>query len=265
MSFLIIHSFKLPDQKHSKTPKDVGIDFEEISIPTKNGKNLYGWWLKAPQKAATIILVHGWGRHSERLLPYIKKLNGRGFNLLAFDSRNHGNSDKDDFSSMLKFAEDISACINVVESKETYERGKISLIGLSIGGAASILAAAQDSRINKVISIGAPANPSDVMELYIRKKHVPKAIIWLAFEYMQYRIGRRFSDMSVDNNIHKTDAKVMLVHGKDDRVVPFSQSTIIMKAANDNQAELWAIEGKGHSNCHYEAGFWNKLIDFLNK
>lgn len=264
LGILIVRSFRNPSQKHEKTPKDENINFEEISIPTKNNKNLYGWWIKAEQKAPTIILMHGWGRNAGKLMPYIKNLYGNGFNLLAFDSRNHGSSDKDDYSTMIKFAEDISASISFAEKMPTAEKNNSILIGLSIGGAASIYAAAFDSRIKKIVTIGAPANPADVMAKHIRKRHVPMPIIWLAFEFMQYRIGKRFSEISANKKISKTKAKVLLIHGTKDKIVPFSQAEKIMKGANNAQAEIWAINGKGHSNCHYEKGFWERIFTFIN-
>ena len=265
VGIIILRSFSKPPQKHTTTPKDEGINFEEVSIPTKNNKKLFGWWLKADQKAPTIILMHGWGRNAGRLIPYIKNLQGKGFNLLAFDTRHHGNSDPDKFSSMVKFAQDISACIDFIEPKPTTEKENIFLIGLSIGGAASIFAAAADSRIKKIITIGAPSNPANVMSMHIRKKHIPLPIIWLAFKVMEMRIGKSFTELSACNNISKTKAQILLIHGTDDKVVPFSQANLILDAANNGQAKLWAITGKGHSNCHYEGDFWVRVIEFLKK
>lgn len=263
VSFLIVHSFKNPPQKHCKTPHEEGIEFEEVSIPTKNNKNLYGWWIKVDKEAPTIILMHGWGRNVGKLMPYIKNLHGKGFNLLAFDSRNHGSSDTDDFSSMVKFAEDISASIDFIENKPTAKKENAFIIGLSIGGAASIYAASSDTRIKKIITIGAPSNPADVMALHMRKKHIPQPIIWLAFEFLQYKIGKRFTEISAAKNISETTAKILLIHGNIDKVVPFSQGELLLNAANPEQAELWEIKGKGHSNCHYEPGFWDRILGFL--
>lgn len=263
LGFVVVRSFKNPSQKHCKTPADHNIKFEEVSIATKNNKKLYGWWIKEEKISPTIVLMHGWGRNVGRMMPYIKYFHSKGFNLLAFDSRNHGSSDKDDFSSMVKFAEDISACIDFIEKRPCAKKNNVSLIGLSIGGAASVYAAAHDSRIKKVVTVGAPSNPADVMALHIRKKHIPQPFIWVIFEFLQYKIGKRFSEMAAQKNIFKTNAKVLLIHGTDDKVVPFSQAELLLNAANPGQAKLWAIDGKGHSNCHYEIGFWERILKFL--
>ena len=102
--WFILKAFKNPVRLHDRTPADLEIPFNEISIPTKNNCSLYGWWIPGAETSPTIILVHGWGRNAGRMMPYIKKLHEKGFNLIAFDSRNHGTSDADNYSTMLKFA-----------------------------------------------------------------------------------------------------------------------------------------------------------------
>jgi len=263
IGYIIIQNFSKPLGRHFSKFNDEGIKLEEVSIPTEKNKKLFGWWIKAKTKAPTIILMHGWDRNISKLIPYIKNLNGRGFNMLAFDTRHHGNSDSDDFSSMVKFAQDISASITFVENKPTVEKNNFFLIGHSIGGAASIYAAAADYRIKKIVTIGAPSNPSQIMTMQMRKKHIPQPIIWAAFKIMEIRIGKRFTQLASATNISKIKAKVLLIHGTNDKIVPFTQANIILDAANNNQAELWAITGKGHSNCHSEIGFWDRIIEFL--
>lgn len=263
LGFIVIRNFSKPLGRHFSRFNNKDIEFEEVSIPTVKNKKLFGWWIEAKTEAPTIILMHGWDRNISRLLPYIKNLSGRGFNVLAFDTRHHGKSDPDDFSSMVKFAQDISASITFVENRPTVEKDNFFLIGHSIGGAASIYAAAADNRIKKVVTIGAPSNPAQIMKTHMRKKHFPQPIIWAAFKIMEIRIGKRFTQLASAANISKTKAKVLLIHGTNDKIVPFTQANIILHAANNNQAELWAISGKGHNNCHDEIGFWDRIIEFL--
>ena len=71
---VIILNFSVPSQKHFKTPKDEGIDFEEVSIPAYKNKHLFGWWIKADRIVPSIILMHGWGKNAGYLMPYIKNL-----------------------------------------------------------------------------------------------------------------------------------------------------------------------------------------------
>ena len=255
-------------EAHTKTPGEYGIPFESVRYPTKNNKKLYGWWVPAPKDkmstASTIILVHGWNRNVGRMMPYIKALNPVGYNLLVFDSRNHGSSDPDEFSSMPKFAEDIIASVNFLEKKPEINLDSLSVVGLSMGGAASIYAASKDKRISKVITVGAFANPANVMKREIQRKHIPYfPVIWMFFKYVQYKIGTSFEAIAPINNIGKVNAKILLIHGELDDVVPVENAQSMEIAGNQSTIKLWTIPGKGHSDCHEYSDFWKRLKEFL--
>ena len=259
----LLKAFRNPVRVHDKTPKDSGIPCEEISIPTKNNKKLYGWWIEGEATKPVLILVHGWGRNVGKMIPYIKNLQPKGYNMLVFDSRNHGHSDADDYSSMLKFAEDIMASVDFLESKKATTNG-VGLIGLSIGGGASIYAAAHDPRIDSVVTVGAFANPAHVMRKQLADRHIPYyPFVWLLFKFIELRIGAKFSVIAPVNNVANAKARFLFIHGKKDNVVPLEQGKLLIKAANPEKSKLIVYETKAHSNCHFEKGFWETLDEFF--
>ena len=187
------------------------------------------WWIpsanNSPNKDKTILLVHGWNRNLGRMMPYIKQLHPEGYNLFVFDARNHGSSDTDGLSSMPKFAEDIIAALDYLENSLIQKGGKIGVIGLSMGGSATIYAAATDKRINPIVTVGAFAHPADVMKLEMKKRHIPYfPFVWLFLKIAEYKIGFRFNDIAPVNNIHKVDAKILLIHGRLDETTPFEHA-----------------------------------------
>jgi len=265
--FLASHSYKFKKEENKYTPTKYGFDFEEITIPAKNNKNLYGWWIPAKnpnsENKPTIILVHGWSRNVDRTMSYIKKLHPGGFNLLAFDSRCHGKSDDDKFSSMVKFMEDIRAAIDYSEQLPNVDTNRIGVFGLSIGGAASIYAASIDNRIKSVVTIGAFSHPKKVMGLEFKKRKIPQfPFVWFIFKYMEFRIGAKFDDIAPSNNIAKTNADIFLIHGIDDSTAPVLQADELYNAGNPDKVKLWKVEGKGHSDCNHHPEFWYNVLSF---
>ena len=265
--FLASHSYKFKKEENKYTPAKYGFDFEEIIIPTKNDKNLYGWWVPSDnpnnEKKPTIILVHGWSRNVDRTMAFIKKLHPAEYNLLAFDSRCHGKSDDDKFSSMVKFMEDIRATIDYSEKLPNVDNEKIGVLGLSIGGAGSIFAASLDKRIKSVVTVGAFSHPSRVMEIEFKKRRIPQfPFIWLIFRYMEFRIGAKFDDIAPSNNIMKTNASVFLIHGVNDATAPVLHADELFNAGNPDKVKLWKVEGKGHSDCNHHPEFWGKVLSF---
>ncbi len=265
--FIASHSYKFKKEPNKYTPTKYGFDFEEIQIPTKNNKNLYGWWIPAEnpnnENKPTIILVHGWSRNVDRMMSYIKRLQPAGYNLLAFDSRCHGKSDDDKFSSMVKFMEDIRAAIDHSEKLPTVNIKRIGLVGLSIGGAASIYAAALDKRIKSVVTVGAFSHPTAVMKIEFKKRKIPYfPFVWLILKYMEFRIGAKFNDIAPMKNISKAVAKIFLIHGINDATVPIKQAEELFEVGNFDKVKLWKVEGKGHSECNHHPEFWSKVLDF---
>ncbi len=265
---ITIKMFRNTKKPHQKTPKHRNIPFEEIHFPTQNNRTLYGWWIPAKDgngKMPTLILVHGWGRNVERMLPYIQSLYGNGFHMLAFDSRNHGSSDPDQFSSMIKFGEDIQAAIDYALTRPEVDPERIGVLGLSIGGAASIYAAAHDPRIKSAVTVGAFAHPGEVMHEGFRKGKIPYfPLVWLLFKYVEWRIGARLNDIAPMQQIKNTRAQILLVHGDKDTVVPIEQAKKLYAAADPQNVQLWIMPGRGHSDCHRHPEFWPRLKKFLD-
>ncbi len=264
---LMIRGYGNSPRPHKVSPGTFDIACQEVRFPTKNNRMLYGWWMPANSKcekgSPTIIMVHGWNRNLERYVPYIKRLQGKGYNLFAFDSRNHGSSDKDGYSSMLKFAEDIFAAINFSVKQPCVDKNKTSVIGLSIGGAATIYASAQDKRIKKAIAIGAFAHPYDLMFAEFRKRKVPSFLTKWFLNYVQFRISTSFNEIAPVNNIKNSKAEILLIHGTDDNVVPYEDAVKLKNAAGNAKVKLLTLNGSGHSDCHEHPEFWENVESFL--
>jgi len=260
--------YRNPRKAHQHTPEKFNIPFQDVRFPTKNNRNLYGWWIPAKDKhpAPTLVLVHGWGRNVERMLPYIRQLHASGYNLLAFDSRNHGSSDPDHYSSMLKFAEDSVSAVDFVQKQKEADPERIGLLGLSIGGAASIYAAAHDPRIKSVVTVGAFAHPGNVMRYEFRQRHIPYfPLVWLLLRYVEFRIGAKLDAIAPVKNIQQANASIFLIHGQNDVVVPPEHAHQLESAGKPEKVHLWVIPEKGHSDCHFHPEFWKKIESFLEQ
>jgi len=264
----LMYGFKNRKKPHRNTPQSFGISFDEVRFATGEHKSLYGWWVPADQSGApapTLVLVHGWGRNVERCLPYIQHLHQSGYHLLAFDSRNHGSSDRDSFSSMLKFARDIQAAIDFLAEHKKKNTGPVGVIGLSIGGAAALYAAAHDERIECVATVGAFAHPGDIMRASWNGRRLPSIFATVVLRYVEYKIGAKLETIAPVNNIRDISAPVFLIHGENDAVVPVAHGERLLRAGNSDGAALWIVPDKRHSDCHLHPEFWSRLNAFLEK
>lgn len=254
-----------PRVRHESDPGGLGLAFEEVRFPTAGGRTLYGWWIPCGEPGAPVlILVHGWGRNVERMLPYVAMLHPAGFDLLAFDARHHGSSDADAFASMPKFSEDIRAAVDQVARHRNPMPQAVGVLGLSVGGSAAIHASACDPRIAAVATVGAFANPRDPRATLGRLWWVLAPGLPLAFRFVEWRIGLRFAAIAPENVIARSGARFLLIHGTADAVIPLAHARRLASAAGAS-ARLWTLPGRGHSDPHLEPAMAGTLAAFYRE
>ena len=259
------YGWRNPRVAHRRDPSILSLRFETVRIPTAGGKTLHAWWIPSGAAGAPcLVLVHGWGRNVERMLPWIAMLHPEGFDLLTFDARHHGSSDEDGYGTMLKFSEDVRAAVDYAIRARRVPKQEVGVLGLSVGGSAAIHAAAHEPRIVAVATVGAFADPSDPRATIGRWWWVLAPGLPLAFRLVERRIGFRFRDVAPEKVIRSARARFLLIHGTDDVVVPVSNARRLA-AAGGAAVETWILAGRGHSDPHRESGMAARLAAFFRE
>ena len=260
---LVVVGWRNPRVRHRRDPGSLGLAFEEVRFPTAGAKTLYGWWIPSAVAAAPVlILVHGWGRNVERMLPYVAMLHPAGFDLLVFDARHHGSSDEDGFAALPKFSDDIRAAVDFVATRRPPGRADVGVLGLSIGGAAAIHASSCDPRIAAVATIGAFADPADPRATIGRHWWLLAPGLPLAFRLVERRVGTRFRRIAPERVLGAARARFLLIHGTEDTVVPVAHARRLAAAAGA-AARSWIVPGRGHSDLHLEGALAATVTGFF--
>lgn len=262
---VITVGWRNPRVRHKRDPGGLGLAFEEVRFPTAGGKTLYGWWVPCgATDAPVLVLVHGWGRNVDRMLPYVEMLHPAGFDLLVFDARHHGSSDGDAFASMPKFSEDIRSAVDHITKCRNPAPADVGVLGLSVGGSAAIHASAHDPRIAAVATVGAFADPRDPRATLGRFWWILGPGLPLAFRFVEWRIGLRFQAIAPEIVIHRARARFLLIHGAADTVIPLAHAGRLAAAAGP-AARLWIVPGRGHSDPHLDPAMASSLARFFRE
>ena len=240
-----------------------GLPWQAVVVPTRNGKQLRAWFIPAGPHA--LVMMHGWGGNAASLLPLAPRLHAAGYSLLLLDARCHGDSDDDSFASLPRFAEDIEAGIDWLVSVAGIERDALALLDHSVRAGAALLMASRRPEIRGVVSLSAFAHPAAMMRRWLAAKRIP---YWplgaYVLAYVQKVIGHRFDDIAPTTTIARVGCPVLLVHGRDDAMVPLTEAWEILGAAARDDVELMEVAGN-HEDFGDVDGHMPRLLGFLER
>ena len=138
-------------RKFAGLPADFTLAAEVVSFDSSDGTPLKAWWLRAqPTAIGNVVLAHGRDANRSRMLPHAALLVPHGYNVLALDLRNHGESGGKYITSGYTESRDILAAVSYVWQRG--ERTPIAVLGRSYGAVAALRAAADSPEIAAVIS-----------------------------------------------------------------------------------------------------------------
>ncbi len=267
LPWLVRRAFRAPRQPATETPAQWGLDFETLSIPARNHKRLFGWVIPAGPEGhgAAVVLLHGWGGNAGFMLPLAPLFHQAGYTVLLLDARNHGRSDDDDFSSMVKFAEDLESGIDwLVERGVVAGPTAVAVVGHSVGAAASLLTASR-TRLGAVVSLASFAHPRELMKMMMAAHRIPYVPVgWWVLRYIEGAIGARYDEIAPVSTIARVRCPVLLVHGERDRRVPPADAGLIHAHRLDEGVQLLRVADAGHNSVEAIRRHGARLLSFLD-
>ena len=268
IAFFILFNYALQRSFHIEHvytehhPKDFGFkQSREILIETGGHKRIEIWDLNPSKAAPVIIGVHGWANTSEKLLPIAQNLADR-FRIILVNTRNHGKSDDEKYSTLINYSEDLLSAIKYA-AEQTNGTQPVFLIGHSMGGAAGIYTAGKDNRVKGVVSISTFANLNDIMSKEFLAKKVPPWFIQRLTSYIEFRLGVNLNELSPETTINRIKIPVLIVHGDNDPVVDVQCSERIEQAALGKNVKRVVLQGHDHSSLLFDEKTAKIIKEFL--
>jgi uncharacterized protein len=240
---------RLPEQ----TPANYGLTYTDVTFPSRvDNLNLHGWYLPAqPQEAArSVVLLHG--QHGHRadefvgLLPLAARLVERGYNVLTFDMRGHGESE----GSYRSFGDlerrDLAGALDFLQGLGTPGQW-VGVIGFSMGAGTALLTAAEDERIQAVVADSSYAAIRELVEEELPEaSRLPAFFTPIILAVGQIALGIDLDAVRPEEAIGQIAPRpVLLVHGTADDIVPPDHANRL--AAAMPQATLWTVPSVGHA------------------
>src|SRR5438093_3255978 len=219
-SFLITNShFHFPERGPT-TPEAVGISVLPAEFVSQDGIPLRGWWIPGDRSMPVIIFVHGLNRSRLEMLERGADASRRGYGVLLFDLRNHGDSGRAYTTIGVFESRDVCAASQFVRG--TAGGRPQVLWGVSMGASSSILAAKQCPGFAAIISDSSFLSFRDTVShhltLFFRLPAFPIANLVVAITSL--RVGFNPDDGDVEAVVRDLNIPIMFIAGTADRRMP---------------------------------------------
>jgi len=244
---LILYGLRAPRVAYAGLSSgDFGVA-REVRLPTRHDKVLTGWFAAAPgaKTAPAVVVMHGWGANASLMQGCLAPLHAAGLAVLLLDARCHGRSDGEPFTSLPRFAEDIEAGLAWLRQQPEVDATQLAVIGHSVGAGAALLAATRHNEVRAVVSLSAFAHPHEVMLRYLASYRIPYPVLgWYVLRHVQQVIGARFDAIAPLRSISRVTCPVLLVHGREDDMVPVNDARRLLAAGQAGRVRLLEVAGR---------------------
>ena len=236
----------VPSRTVNMSPSAVGLAFEPVTLVTRDNIDLDGWFIPAPENRGVILFFHGNAGNISHRLDSLLLFHRLGFSTLIFDYRGYGRSQG--HPSEAGTYMDAEAAWHYLTGKRSIAPSRIILFGRSLGAAVAVHQAAEHTPGALIVESGFTSVPDMAAEIY---PFLP--VRWLA------RL-----DYNTRQQLQRVSCPVLVVHSRDDEIIPFRHGQALYAAAREPKQFL-ELRG-GHNDGFLVTGrvYTRKLDEFLS-
>jgi pimeloyl-ACP methyl ester carboxylesterase len=268
LSFLITNSrFRFPERGPTD-PATVGLDVRNVEFQSDDGVALRGWWNPGDPAKPAIMFVHGLNRSRAEHLERAAASNKRGYGVLLFDLRNHGESGPAYTTLGVLESHDVCAAREFLK-KEAAGRTQV-LWGVSLGASTSLLAEKRCPGSAAIVSDSSFLSFSETIkhhfELVFRLPSFPIANFVIGLT--EWRMGFTDDDGDVEAAVAGLqNVPILFIAGGADARMPPELARRLASRATSPAKELLVLPGAGHGQAfsHDRDTYLRTVFAFIDR
>jgi fermentation-respiration switch protein FrsA (DUF1100 family) len=260
---------------------------EDITFPTTHGLTLHGGYLKTPAAHRRGVILFGleFGSNRWSCVPYCQHLLDAGYDIFAFESRGQGDSPThpgyDPMQWVTDFeVDDAKAAIKYLKSRPDADPRGAGCFGISKGGGAIVLAAANDPFVRCFVTDGIFATYSTMVP-YMRKwygiynnHYAIQGLLPLWYYGLVGLSGLRMVEKErhchfppLEKALPKLSPRpLFMIHGGGDTYIKADVTEQMFARARDPK-EFWLVDGAKHNQAIQLVPdeYKRRILDFFNQ
>ena len=220
-----------------------------VQVTFRYGLRALRWGRQGP----IVLALHGWEGHPNQYRALGHKLAERGFQLYALFAPGHAPGERTSAHPGL-------FCDALLEAAAEL-KSIHSVIGHSMGAGAMALALAGGLQAERAISIAGPNGYANVLERIGRELRLGDHSRNRFLRRMEQRTGLPLAHTVVEHLIPRIDIPLLVIHDRNDTVVPFTEAEQIVAQAPGTQ--MLATRGLGHSRLMADTSVIEAISAFI--
>ncbi|MGH9841689.1 MAG: alpha/beta hydrolase [Blastocatellia bacterium] len=227
-----------------------GLIGSEVEFASASGATIRGWLIPGRKGAGAVALMHGYRGDRTQVAGRAPFLNQAGYTVLAFDFQAHGESAGKYITVGYLESYDARAAVEFLKQRAPGE--KIGVIGLSMGGVASILASPPldvDAMVLELVYPDIRGATANRLELHLGGWARPLATL-LTMQF-PLRAGIDADALRPVDRIGAINRPKLFIAGAKDQHTKLAESKALFEAASEPK-ELWVVDA-AHVNIHEAA------------
>lgn len=234
----------VPDSVLEGTPKQLGLDYEDVEFTTADGVRLHGWYV-AGTRSETLLWFHGNAGNISHRLDNLRLLHDHvGTAVFLFDYRGYGRSEGQ--PSERGLYDDARAALRHLASERGVSGEELIYFGRSLGSGVAIELASEATPRGLILE-----TPFASIRAMARNLFGPLAVV---------------APSSFDNSskIRRLTCPKLFIHGDSDSLVPYAQGRELFEAAPPPKA-FYTIRGADHNDTYIVGGstYFRRFREFI--
>ena len=252
--------FFYPYTQYAGVPSDLGYQYDDVWLKTSDGIRIHAWHIQpAEQSKGIVYFLHGNAENVSTHVRSVLWLVVQGYEVLALDYRGFGQSEgKPDIPEVF---EDIRAGVSWIESRTQNNDLPVYLFAQSLGASLAIgyLGKYPESKetFNGLIVEAAFTRYGEIA------RHVASGswITWL-FQYpVDWIMPNRYDPIDTIGKL--SPQPVLVIHSREDEIIPFEQGVRLYEAARPPR-EFLPAEGP-HIHAIRDPELRQRILQFMQR
>jgi fermentation-respiration switch protein FrsA (DUF1100 family) len=216
----LIYYPNLPSRAVTASPRDLGLEYEDVAITTSDNIRLHGWFVPAQKERGVLLFFHGNAGNISHRLDSIEIFHNLGLSILIIDYRGYGKS-QGKVSEQGTYL-DAEAAWQHLTRKRSIPAENIVIFGRSLGGSIAAYLAARQQPAALILESSFTSVPDMGAHLY---------------PILPVRLLSRFS-YDTQAALKSITCPLLVIHSPHDEIIPFVNGRTLFETANEPKSFL---------------------------